>query len=145
MTISNESLDKILRVVLDANIYIAAFLKPGLADQILERANCGELMIITSSEILKEMKVKLIEKFNFPVKEVDNFIGEIKLIAIIVKPKKRLQIVKDDPADNKILEVAVEGNADLVVTMDKHLLKLKKIQNIPIMHLRTLTWLLPKD
>jgi len=145
MTISSEPPDKILRVVLDANIYIAAFLKPGLADQILERASSGELLIITSSNILKEMKAKLTEKFHFPVKEVDNFIGEIKLIATIVKPKKHLQIIKDDPADNKILEVAVEGNADLVVTMDKHLLKLKKIQNIPIMHLRTLTWLLPKD
>lgn len=145
MTISSESPDKILRVVLDANIYIAAFLKPGLADQILERASQNELLIIVSSEILNEIKAKLTEKFHFPAKEVDGFIREMKLIAIIVKPKKHLQIVKDDPADDKILEVAIEGSVDLIVTMDKHLLKLKKIQNIPIMHLRTLTWLLPKD
>ncbi len=145
MTISSESQGKVLRAVLDANIYIAAFLKPGLADQILERASRNELMIIVSSNILEEAKTKLTKKFHFPIREVDSFVSEIKLIATIVTPKKHLQIVKDDPADNKVLEAAIEGNADLIVTMDKHLLKLKKIQNIPIMHLRTLTWLLPKN
>ena len=145
MTISSEPPDKILRVVLDANIYIAALLKPGLADQILERASQNELTIIASSNILEETKTKLVEKFHFPASEVNSFVSEIKLIAIIVRPKKHLQIVKDDPADNKILEAAIEGKADLIVTMDKHLLKLKKIQNIPILHLRTLTWLLPKN
>ncbi len=144
MTISNESPDKILRAVLDANIYIAASLKPGLADQILERASRGELAIITSSAILKEVRTKLIAKFHFPTREADSFVDEIKLIAIMIAPEKHLQIVKDDPADNKILEATVEGNADIVVTMDKHLLKLKKIYNIPILHLMTLTWLLPK-
>lgn len=144
MMISNESPDKILRVVLDANIYIAAFLKPGLADQILERASRGELAIITSSAILKEARTKLTAKFHFPVREADSFVGEIKLIAIMIAPKKHLQIVKDDPADNRILEAAVEGSADIIITMDKHLLKLKKIYDIPILHLRTLTWLLPK-
>ena len=145
MTISSESQGNVLRAVLDANIYIAAFLKPGLADQILERASRNELMIIVSSNILEEAKTKLTKKFHFPIREVDSFVSEIKLIATIVTPKKHLQIVKDDPADNKVLEAAIEGNADLIVTMDKHLLKLKKIQNIPIMHLRTLTWLLPKN
>jgi putative PIN family toxin of toxin-antitoxin system len=131
--------------VLDANIYIAAFLKRGLADQILERASQNELMIIVSFAILNEAKSKLIKKFHFPVREVDSFMRGIKPIAIIITPKKHLQIVKDDPADDKILEAAIEGNANIIVTMDAHLLKLKKIQNIPIMHLRTLTWLLPKS
>lgn len=145
MTILNESPDKILRVVLDSNIFIAAFLKPGLADRILERANLGELVIVLSDDIINETKTRLVEKFHFPLKDANGFVGEMKQIAIIVKPKKHLQIVKDDPEDNKILEVATEGKADLVVTMDKHLLKLKKMENIPIMHLRTLTWLLPKN
>lgn len=145
MTISNESPAKILRVVPDANIYIAAFLKPGLADQILERAIRNELIVIASAVIFKEARTKLIEKFHFPVKEVDGFMREIRMIAIIVSPKEHLEIVKDDPDDNKILEAAIAGKADLIVTMDKHLLKLKKIQNIPIMHLRTLTWLLPNN
>jgi len=136
--------DKTLRVVLDANIYIAAFLKPGLADQILERANQKELKIILSPNLLKEMRTKLREKFNFPGRVVDDFVNELKQIAIIVSPKRSLQIVKEDPDDNIVLEAAIEGKANLIVTLDKHLLKLKKFQNIPIMHLRTLTWLLPK-
>jgi len=144
MTISSELPDKTLRVVLDANIYIAAFLKPGLADQILERANQKELKIILSPNLLKEMRTKLREKFNFPGRVVDDFVNELKQIAIIVSPKRSLQIVKEDPDDNIVLEAAIEGKANLIVTLDKHLLKLKKFQNIPIMHLRTLTWLLPK-
>ncbi len=46
----------------------------------------------------------------------------------------RLNVLKDIP-DNRILEYALEAGADLVVTGDRHLLQLKKIQGIPIIRL----------
>ena len=44
-----------------------------------------------------------------------------------------IDIIKDDPDDNRILECAVAGNVDCIVTNDKHLLKLKKYNDITIM------------
>jgi predicted nucleic acid-binding protein len=43
-----------------------------------------------------------------------------------------LNVVKADPDDNRILECAVDGNADIVVSNDHHLLDLKSYRQIPI-------------
>ncbi|GAG74095.1 unnamed protein product, partial [marine sediment metagenome] len=50
-----------------------------------------------------------------------------------VKTKKKLDIIKEDPEDNKVLECALFGKADYIVTGDKHLLKLCKFNNIKIL------------
>ena len=47
--------------------------------------------------------------------------------------KNKLKIVKEDPDDNKILECAVEGKADFIVSQDSHLLKLREFHGIRIM------------
>jgi len=58
----------------------------------------------------------------------------IKIIEIctLVEPSRKIDFVKEDPADNKILECAVEANVDYIVTYDKHLLKLKEFEGIQI-------------
>jgi putative PIN family toxin of toxin-antitoxin system len=53
----------------------------------------------------------------------------------VVDPKRRLHVLKDEP-DNRILECAVTGKADVIVTGDREMLKLKKYKNIPIITLR---------
>lgn len=52
--------------------------------------------------------------------------------SIVVKPTKRINEIKDDPSDNKFLEAAIAGNADYIVSGDKHVLKLKKFKDILI-------------
>ena len=54
-------------------------------------------------------------------------------ISIFVKPKKRIQIVKDDPDDDKFIEAAVEGRAKYIISQDKHLLRIKEFEGIKIM------------
>lgn len=57
-----------------------------------------------------------------------------KIVSIsgLVKPTKKLDIVKDDPDDNKILECAIAGKVDYIISNDEHLLKLKEFEGIPI-------------
>jgi predicted nucleic acid-binding protein len=43
-----------------------------------------------------------------------------------------IEVIHDDPPDNRILECAIAGQADLIVSGDRHLLKLKSYQGIPI-------------
>ena len=60
-------------------------------------------------------------------------IGKLVSIAKMVEPNERLDIVKDDADDNKILECAKSGKVDFIVSNDNHLLKLKKFDKIPIL------------
>ena len=50
----------------------------------------------------------------------------------IVDPKKKLNITKSDPADNKVLECALEGKAQYTISGDNHLLRLKAFMGIRI-------------
>jgi predicted nucleic acid-binding protein len=50
----------------------------------------------------------------------------------IVYPKKKLNIVKKDPSDNKILECALEAKASFVISGDRHLLEIKEYDGIKI-------------
>lgn len=133
-----------MRVVLDTNVLIAAALKGGLAEQILRLAITKDLTVITSKEILLELGEKLISKFAWSDAEVHHYLQTLQEITQVVAPTKTLNVVKTDPDDNKILEVALEGKAELVVSIDQDLLKLKSFQTIGIVHPKTLTWILPK-
>lgn len=55
-------------------------------------------------------------------------------VATIVRPVRKVTILKDVP-DNRILECAVTADADLIVTGDSHLIKLKEFEGIPIARL----------
>ena len=61
---------------------------------------------------------------------VNNVIKKVISDAILVEPKRKFNIIIEDPDDNKILECAVEGNADYIISYDSHILKLKEFQGI---------------
>ena len=50
----------------------------------------------------------------------------------IIEPKEKVNIIMEDPDDNRVLECAKEGNVDYIVTNDRHLLKLKEFEGIKI-------------
>jgi len=54
--------------------------------------------------------------------------------SIIVIPDNKLEIIKDDPDDNKFLEAAVQGKAEFIISQDKHLLKIIEYERIKIVH-----------
>lgn len=133
-----------MRLILDTNIYIAAYLETGLASGILLKGKTGKLDIYISDKILIELKEKLTKKFKVEEYELAEFLDLIDKSASLVVPQNSLSVVKADPDDNKILECAVEAGADMIISMDKHLLKLKMYEGIAIVHPKTLTWILPK-
>lgn len=71
----------------------------------------------------------------------------LKLIgraATIVKPSVRIMVLEDIP-DNRILECGIEAAADLIVTGDRHLLRLKSFQNVAIIRVADFLRLFPED
>jgi putative PIN family toxin of toxin-antitoxin system len=123
------------RVVFDTNVYVSAFITPGgRGEEAYLRAVKGKVELVTSVPILTELALKLREKFKWDDEHIKNACRHIASVAEVFKPKKRISVLADDP-DNRILECAMEGKAEMIVTGDKHLLKLKSYVGIDIVTL----------
>lgn len=133
-----------MRVVLDTNIFIAAALKGGFSEDIIKMAPLKLIVLVCSEKILQELYEKLISKFKWDDKDAKFFVDTLKEIVEIVQTKEKLNVIARDPEDNKILECAKAGRADLIVSSDKDLIKLKKFEEIAIIHPKTLHWIFPE-
>lgn len=126
-----------LRTVFDSNVYVAAALRPGgHADVWLDIAALPRsgLQLVVSEPILAEVREKLIDRFAFPAADVDRFLARVRGIATVVRPAEPVRAVPDDPDDDRIIECALAARAQLIVTVDHHLLKLNPYQGIGIAH-----------
>ncbi len=104
-----------LRVVFDTNILVSALVFPGgRGEDALRR-------------IIEERDELVLSK---PI--IDELLSEL---ALTVKPRRRLHVVQDEP-DNRILECAIAGRVDAVVTGDRALLKLREYRGVGILSLR---------
>lgn len=95
------------KVVLDTNVFISALFWKGPPHHIFKKSLQREILNFISPEILKEIKKRLLDKFKLPPKKVKEFLEIIIFNSEIVYPKKKLDIVKKDPSDNKIIECEI--------------------------------------
>lgn len=124
------------RVVFDTNILVSALVFPGgQGEAALRRIIEQTDQLVLSRPIVDELLNVLARKFARDAEELAHVAVFVTELAIIVAPKKRLRVVKDDP-DNRILECAVAGRAEVIVTGDKALLALKLYGKIRILTLR---------
>jgi putative PIN family toxin of toxin-antitoxin system len=127
-----------IRVVLDANIFVSTVLKShSKPAKVFQLAKEGKVTLISSKDILSEVKAVLLypklRKFHHRTpKEIDAFVKKATRVSFIVPGTTKIQEIKDDPADNKYLSAAVEGRADFVISGDHHLKDLKTFQGIRI-------------
>ena len=137
---------KPLRVVLDTNVYIAAALNPqSILYQLIKDSAAHYLAeYYTSPEILTELQEKLEDRFNFKRTDVVRWISQLEQVITVIRPLKKLNVIENDPDDNKILECALEAKADIVVSADKHLYKLKEFKGIKIIHTSSLKYIFPQ-
>lgn len=106
----------------------------GNPHKIVEKAINQELEVFISQEILDELQRILKRDFDQPEELIEEQINFIKQLAEIVENKEKINIVKEDVEDNKIIECAVSANAEFIVTGDSHLLKLKEYNQIRIVN-----------
>ncbi len=132
-----------MKAVFDTNIFISAFVIRGSqGERAFLLAQQRQFELYTSIAILTETASKLREKFNQSEKDIKQTLRIISHVAKVLKPTVRLSVLKDEP-DNRILECALESRADIVVTGDRHLLKLKKFRSISIIRLVDLLRMFP--
>jgi putative PIN family toxin of toxin-antitoxin system len=121
-----------IKVVLDNNVYISALFWKGAPYQIFKKVLEGTILNFISPQILEELKEKLLEKFKLPPDKIKEFLEIIVFNSQIVYPKKKLNIVKKDPSDNKILECALEAKTSFIISGDRHLLEIREYKGIKI-------------
>lgn len=122
------------RVVLDSNVLISALHFGGKPEELLLLANEGAIELFLSSFILEETANILKEKLGWKERAVRDAMTAMKAVATLVRPTIRLNIISHDESDNRVLECAVEAQADFLVTGDKHhLLPLKQYKGIHIL------------
>lgn len=125
-----------IRAVLDTNILISALLFKGIPGQLLEFAIAGSFRAVTSPTLLDELDEKLRGKFQLRGTEADQVRSDLEDLCDVVSTIPHLEAVKDDPDDDRVLECAVAGRADVIVSGDRHLLKLGSFDGIAILSVR---------
>lgn len=120
-------------MVFDTNILISALFWHGNEHKVLRKAFEREFELLISREIIAELEGVLSEKFGAPKNWVEEVIEILTTNSTVIEPKHRLNVVKDDESDNRVLECAVEGGADYVISGDDHLLRLREYCGIHIL------------
>lgn len=124
------------KVVLDTNVLISSLLKPeSKARDIYRLVLRREIELYTSAYLINELsRVLKYPRFGFEKLQKEVFLKNLTRVAtILVNSGLRINVIKEDPPDNKFLECAVEAKVDYLISGDnKHLLPLKNFQGIKI-------------
>jgi putative PIN family toxin of toxin-antitoxin system len=122
-----------LRVVFDTNVLISAFVFPGGGPEAAYRAALsGRIVLVTSPALLAELARVLADKFGWDDVMVETAVRQVARIGTVVRPRDTVSVIHRDPNDDRVLEAAREGAADLIVSGDRHLLGLRSWDGIRV-------------
>ena len=125
-----------MKAVFDTNIFISAIALPGSrAEAAILRVVEDDVQLVISREIILEILDVLARKFDRNVEELARLAVYLADLAEVVTPRRRLKVLKDDP-DNRILECAVTGKVNVIVTGDQAMLQLGIYRGIRILSLK---------
>jgi len=124
-----------MRAVIDTNIIIRALIKPlGTVGPVLDRLRDGAFLAVYSEPLLEEMLAKLAlprirDKYRLTPDDIQDLLALLALRGELVKSERKIKICRD-PHDDMLVEAAVEGAAQWVVTGDQDLLSLKEFETV---------------
>lgn len=122
-----------LRVVLDTNVLMSAIISDGKPRELFAKGIESKFAIVTSDLMLKELaRVLRRPKFKTSPSEISRITLALLSSAEVVSVKTKLEVVKEDPKDDMVVETAYDGHADFIVTGDGHLIELGSFREIKI-------------
>lgn len=114
-----------ISVTADTNIYISALNFGGPPERVLDLARSGEIRLAISDAIQEEVASVLRLKFDWSEEAIEVATERIGDYTDHVHPSQTVRVVDEDPDDNRILECALAGGSEYIVTGDRHLLNLR--------------------
>jgi putative PIN family toxin of toxin-antitoxin system len=125
-----------LKAVFDTNIFVSALAIPGgQAERAIDLVIDVRVNLCISKDIIHEVLGELAQKFSKGPEELSRTAVFLSELGELIIPREKLAVLDDEP-DNRILECAVTGHADVIVTGDRAMLNLKKYSGIRILSLR---------
>ena len=124
---------KDLKVVVDTNVWISALVFGGKPEVILKLFIDGKITVIVSEEIITELRRIITTKFPLYISRLGLLEASIRDDAIIVPLGENTIRVSRDTDDNKIIETAVKGKADYIISGDDDLLVIKNYESTGIL------------
>lgn len=131
-------MSKVYHLVVDNNVIASATIsEKGNAARILDAWREGKIDIIISKPIIDELRRVLfyerVRKYSFmSEREIDELIDDLEAAGIKTPAKLKLEVIKVDAADDRFIVAALEGEADYIVSGDKHLKSLGSYKGIEI-------------
>lgn len=128
-----------MRTVLDTDVWLSGIFWEGEAYKLIRTIENKKIEIVVTKKILLEIVEVLNKEAKFQkfIKNrklaVENLMRTILSISKLVVSKSKLKVIREHASDNKILESAVDGMVDYLISYDNHLLKLKKYKKIKIL------------
>jgi putative PIN family toxin of toxin-antitoxin system len=128
-----------IRVVLDANVFVSAALSPnGIPAKILTAWRAEQFQLVISRAILEETDrvlhyPKILKRHQWREERIRLFLEDLAHLAVLTPGERTLTVITEDPSDNRYLECATEGEAEYIVSGDQHLIELEVYQNIRIL------------
>jgi putative PIN family toxin of toxin-antitoxin system len=121
------------KVVIDTNVYVSGLNFKGKPRYILDMIWREDIEVYISPFIIMELENTLEKDFGWNKEAIKDTIERIKLKTNQIQPNIRISIIKEKDADNRILECAIEGKTQYIVSGDKrHLLSLREHQGVKI-------------
>ncbi len=115
---------KMKRIVVDTNVLVSGLLYGGKPGEIVTLWERGKIRPLCSKEIVEEyLRVLAYPKFQLSESEIDFLLTyEILPYFEVITVKSGKTYVAEDPSDDKFIWCALEGNAEVIVSGDEHLL-----------------------
>jgi uncharacterized protein len=127
-----------VRIVLDTNVLVSALLSPGSVPGIvLSRWTTDSYEMLVSEPLLAEYlrvleRPRLQDKHRKEQKEIHALIARFRVDGVLVEPDTGIRVVRADPDDDIVVATAVAGEADYIVSGDRHLLELGILEGIRV-------------
>ena len=120
-----------MKVVLDTNIFVSGIHWSGPSEKVLRAWFFDKFTLVSSGETIDEF-VNTMVAFKVPMKIEDISWWESLILekSEFVVPQRKVEVIKDDPDDNKFIDAALEGKAEFIVTQDNHLLRIKQFEGV---------------
>jgi uncharacterized protein len=127
-----------LRAVLDTNIIVSGTISSsGAPFDVLEAWRHRRFTLTTSPPMLSEVErvfgyPRIKKAYSLDAKTIEAILARLSKYSVVTSGTLRVDEIKEDPTDNMFLACAVEGEADFIVTGDRHLLELGAFRDTQI-------------
>ena len=128
-----------MNVVLDTNVLVSALLsRSGSPAEIVRRWEAGQFEVLLSPVLLLEVEralryPRVADRLSWSEETRQAFLRRLGAVAVLVDPDFQLEILAENPDDNRVVECALTGGAAFIITGDQHLLGLEEYAGIVIL------------